>query len=152
MQEYNEYLNHLKEWSDIEKTRREAVKIIEDEIKYISEGIHEDLAPLYIKRDEIASDILEEKKKIIRIYNRFKKPVDDFLNANSELLSGYSICIRSGIVIDTTFQQNVFDYINKQKRNVFKDDNYQLYKTIEELGDIESVEEYLNIPKKIIEK
>lgn len=152
MQEYNEYLNHLKEWSDIEKTRREAVKIIEDEIKYISEGIHEDLAPLYIKRDEIASDILEEKKKIIRIYNRFKKPVDDFLNANRELLSGYSICIRSGIVIDTTFQQNVFDYINKQKRNVFKDDNYQLYKTIEELGDIESVEEYLNIPKKIIEK
>lgn len=152
MQEYNEYLNHLKEWSDIEKTRSEAVKIIEDEIKYISEGIHEDLAPLYIKRDEIASDILEEKKKIIRIYNRFKKPVDDFLNANSELLSGYSICIRSGIVIDTTFQQNVFDYINKQKRNVFKDDNYQLYKTIEELGDIESVEEYLNIPKKIIEK
>ena len=152
MQEYNEYLNHLKEWSDIEKTRKEAVKIVEDEIKYISEGIHEDLNPLYIKRDEITADILEEKKKIIRIYNRFKKPVDDFLNANDELLSDYSIYIRSGLVIDTTFQQSVFDYVNKQKRNVFKDDNYQLYKTIEELGDIESVEEYLDIPKKIIEK
>lgn len=152
IQEYNEYLNRLKEWSDIEKTRREAVKVVEDEIKYISGGIQEDLNPLYMKRDEIAADILEEKKKIIQIYNRFKKPVDDFLNENSELLSDYSICIRSGLVIDTTFQQSVFDYINKQKRNIFKDDNYQLYKTIEELGDIESIEEYLDIPKKIIKK
>lgn len=152
IQEYNEYLNRLKEWSDIEKTRREAVKVVEDEIKYISGGIQEDLNPLYMKRDEIAADILEEKKKIIQIYNRFKKPVDDFLNENSELLSDYSICIRSGLVIDTAFQQSVFDYINKQKRNIFKDDNYQLYKTIEELGDIESIEEYLDIPKKIIEK
>lgn len=152
IQEYNEYLNRLKEWSDIEKTRREAVKVVEDEIKYISGGIQEDLNPFYMKRDEIAADILEEKKKIIQIYNRFKKPVDDFLNENSELLSDYSICIRSGLVIDITFQQSVFDYINKKKRNIFKDDNYQLYKTIEELGDIESIEEYLDIPKKIIEK
>lgn len=86
------------------------------------------------------------------MYNRFKKPVDVFLNENSELLSDYSICIRSGLVVDTTFQQNVFDYINKQKRNIFKDDNYQLYKTIEELGDIESIDEYMDIPKKIIKK
>lgn len=68
------------------------------------------------------------------------------------MLSEYSICIRSGLVIDTSFQQSLFDYINKQKRNIFKDDNYQLYKTIEEIGDIEYIEEYLNIPKKIIEK
>lgn len=74
------------------------------------------------------------------------------MNNNSELLSEYSICIRSGLVIDTSFQQSLFDYINKQKRNIFKDDNYQLYKTIEEIGDIEYIEEYLNIPKKIIEK
>lgn len=152
IQEYNEYLNRLKEWSDIEKTRREALKVVEDEIKYISGGIQEDLNLLYMKRDEIAADILEEKKKIIQIYNRFKKPVDEFLDKNSELLCDYSICIRSGLVIDTTFQQSVFDYINKQKRNIFKDDNYQLYKTIEELSDIESIEEYLDIPKKIIEK
>ena len=152
IQEYNEYLNNLKEWSDIEKTCREAVKVVEDEIKYISGGIQGDLKSLYIKRDEIARDILEEKKKIIQIYNRFKKPVDDFLSKNGDLLSDYSICIRSGLTIDTTFEKNLFDYINRQKRNVFKEDNYQLYKTIEELGDIECIEEYLNIPNKIIEK
>ena len=66
--------------------------------------------------------------------------MDEFLDKNSELLCDYSICIRSGLVIDTTFQQSVFDYINKQKRNIFKDDNYQLYKTIEELSDIEIAE------------
>lgn len=152
IQEYNEYLNNLKEWSDIEKTCREAVKVVEDEIKYISGGIQGDLKSLYFKRDEIARDILEEKKKIIQIYNRFKKPVDDFLSKNGDLLSDYSICIRSGLTIDTTFEKNLFDYINRQKRNVFKEDNYQLYKTIEELGDIECIEEYLNIPNKIIEK
>lgn len=152
IQEYNEYLNDLKEWSDIEKTCREAVKVVEDEIKYISGGIQGDLKSLYIKRNEIARDILEEKKKIIQIYNRFKKPVDDFLSKNGDLLSDYSICIRSGLAIDTTFEKNLFDYINRQKRNVFKEDNYQLYKTIEELGDIECIEEYLNIPNKIIEK
>lgn len=145
-------LNNLKEWSDIEKTCREAVKVVEDEIKYISGGIQGDLKSLYFKRDEIARDILEEKKKIIQIYNRFKKPVDDFLSKNGDLLSDYSICIRSGLTIDTTFEKNLFDYINRQKRNVFKEDNYQLYKTIEELGDIECIEEYLNIPNKIIEK
>lgn len=53
----------MKEWSDIEKTRREAVKVVEDEIKYISGGIQEDLNPLYMKRDEIAADILKEKRK-----------------------------------------------------------------------------------------
>ena len=79
-------------------------------------------------------------------------PVDDFLSKNGDLLSDYSICIRSGLTIDTTFEKNLFDYINRQKRNVFKEDNYQLYKTIEELGDIECIEEYLNIPNKIIEK
>lgn len=152
IQEYNEYLNRLQEWSDIEKKRREAVRVVEEEIKYIDGEIQQDLNPLYMKRDEISEDIFEEKKKIIQIYNRFKKPVDDFLNENSALLSEYSICIRSGLVIDTSFQQDIFDYINKQKRNVFKDDNYQLYKTIEELGDFESIEEYLNISKKIIEK
>lgn len=62
IQEYNEYLNRLKEWSDIEKIRREAVKAVEDEIKYISGEIQEDLNPLYIKRDEIAAAILEEKE------------------------------------------------------------------------------------------
>ena len=152
VQEYNEYTNRLKEWDEEKRKLSDNVKVIEEELEYITGKIQEDLNLLYMKRNEISSGILEEKKKIIQIYNKFKKPVDEFLNENNELLNDYSVYIRSGIVVDTLFQQRFFDYINKQKRNIFKEDNYQLYKTIEDIGEFEKIDEYVDIPVKIVEK
>lgn len=80
IQEYNEYLNHLQEWSKVEKIRKEAVKVVEDEIKYISEEIQHDLKLLYMKRNRISANILEEKKKIIQIYNKPELFTEQYLN------------------------------------------------------------------------
>lgn len=76
---------------------------------------------------------------------------DNFLSENKELLNDYSINIRSGLVVEESFQNEVFDFINKQKKNAFRDDNYQLYKTIEKLNNIEVIDEHIKIPELIID-
>lgn len=105
---------------------------------------------MYAQRNNIARNIYGEKKKIIEVYNRFKKPVDDFLQENEELLNDYSINIRSGLVLDELFQNSVFDFINKQKKNVFRDDEYQLNKTIVELNELEQMDDYTKIAELIM--
>ena len=111
-----------------------------------------DLQPLYEKRQNITASIFNEKKKVIELYNKFKKPVDEFLRDKADLLSEYSISIRSGLVINEMFQEEVFSYINKQKKNAFRDDNYQLTKTVDALAEMDDIEQYIAIPNKIIKK
>lgn len=89
---------------------------------------------------------------MIELYNKFKKPVDEFLRDKADLLSEYSISIRSGLVINEMFQEEVFSYINKQKKNAFRDDNYQLTKTVDALAEMDDIEQYIAIPNKIIKK
>lgn len=50
------------------------------------------------------------------------------------------------------FQEEVFSYINKQKKNAFRDDNYQLTKTVDALAEMDDIEQYIAIPNKIIKK
>jgi DNA repair exonuclease SbcCD ATPase subunit len=143
MTEYNEWLK-----TKVEK--EEAVNKVKEELIYIKEKLREDLLPLYNERKAIATSICNEKKKIVSVYNRFKVPVDKFLAENKELLNDYSINIRAGLVVEERLQIELFDFINKQKKNAFRDDNYQLYKTIEDLNNIDDIEEYVQIPELII--
>ena len=148
---YDQYMAEYQEWSKVRDEKAEAVKKVQEELSYIKNKIEDDLAPLYKERIRVASDICNEKKKIISVYNRFKEPVDNFLSENKELLNDYSINIRSGLVVEESFQNEVFDFINKQKKNAFRDDNYQLYKTIEKLNNIEVIDEHIKIPELIID-
>ncbi|MCI9076452.1 MAG: PHP domain-containing protein [Dorea sp.] len=148
---YDQYMTEYQEWSKVRDEKAEAVKKVQEELSYIKNKIEDDLAPLYKERIRVASDICNEKKKIISVYNRFKEPVDNFLSENKELLNDYSINIRSGLVVEESFQNEVFDFINKQKKNAFRDDNYQLYKTIEKLNNIEVIDEHIKIPELIID-
>lgn len=148
---YDQYVTEYQEWSKGRDEKAETVKKVQEELSYIKNKIEDDLAPLYKERIRIASDICNEKKKIISVYNRFKEPVDNFLSENKELLNDYSINIRSGLVVEEGFQNEVFDFINKQKKNAFRDDNYQLYKTIEKLNNIEIIDDHIKIPELIID-
>ena len=68
------------------------------------------------------------------------------------MLSEYSISIRSGLVINEMFQEEVFSYINKQKKNAFRDDNYQLTKTVDTLAEMDDIEQYITIADEILKK
>lgn len=150
IQAYDRYMTEYQEWLKTRKEKVEAVKEIQEELSYIKDKIEDDLASLYEERIKVASEICNEKKRIVTVYNRFKEPVDKFLNENKELLNNYSICIRSGLVVEQNFQDEVFDYINKQKKNAFRDDNYQLGKTIEELNSVDYIDEHIKIPELIV--
>lgn len=147
---YDRYMTEYNEWLKTKSEKEEVVNKIKAELLYIEDKIKEDLSPLYNERKNISASICNEKKKIVSVYNRFKVPVDKFLADNEELLNDYSISIRAGLVVEDSLQEKLFDYINKQKKNAFRDDNYQLYKTIEELSDISDLEEYVQIPELII--
>ncbi len=148
---YDKYLKDYQDWTKTKNTKEESVRQIEDEIEYVNSKIQNDLDQLYQKRLAITYNIFTEKKKIIQIYDRFKKPVDDFIEKNRDLLNDYSICIRSGLVIEESFQQELFDFINKQKKNAFRDDNYQLFKTVEELNEIDNFDDYNRIPTLVLQ-
>ena len=135
---YDAYIKEYQEWEKVKKEKEEAVNKINEELLYISDGIMIDLQPLYEKRQNITASIFNEKKKVIELYNKFKKPVDEFLRDKADLLSEYSISIRSGLVINEMFQEEVFSYINKQKKNAFRDDNYQLTKTVDALAEMDT--------------
>lgn len=152
IQLYDAYIKEYQEWEKVKKEKEEAVNKINEELLYISDGIMIDLQPLYEKRQNITASIFNEKKKVIELYNKFKKPVDEFLRDKADLLSEYSISIRSGLVINEMFQEEVFSYINKQKKNAFRDDNYQLTKTVDALAEMDDIEQYIAIPNKIIKK
>lgn len=147
---YDKYKTEYSDWVKIKNEKEDAIKKIQEELNYIKEGIQEELLPLYNERKNISVNICNEKKKIVSVYDRFKGPVDKFLDENKELLNDYSINIRAGLVVEENLQGELFDFINKQKKNAFRDDNYQLYKTVEELSNIEGVEEYVQIPELII--
>ena len=147
---YDKYMTEYDEWQKIKLEKEEAVKKIEEELIYIKDKIGEDLRPLYDERNEISVGICKEKTKIVSVYDRFKAPVDKFLSENEELLNNYSINIRAGLVVEDSLQGDIFDFINKQKKNAFRDDNYQLYKTIEDLNNITDIEDYAHIPELII--
>ena len=152
IQLYDAYIKEYQEWEKVKKEKEEAVNKINEELLYISDGIMIDLQPLYEKRQNITASIFNEKKKVIELYNKFKKPVDEFLRDKADLLSEYSISIRSGLVINEMFQEEAFSYINKQKKNAFRDDNYQLTKTVDALAEMDDIEQYIAIPNKIIKK
>lgn len=143
-------MTEYQDWLKIKYEKEEAVDRIEAELAYIKEGIVKDLKELYEERRKISSNIYNEKEKILLLYNRLKKTIDDFLEQNKELLNDYSINIRAGIVIEDNLQNEIFEFINKQKKNAFREDNYQLYRTIEELNNIHSIEEYIEIPELIV--
>lgn len=147
---YDKYINEYQEWMKQKREKEEAVKKIEEELVYIKEKIMEDLEPLYERRKKNSVDICNEKKKIVSIYNRFKNPVDEFLQSNAELLNDYSISIRAGLVIEERLPTELFEFVNKQKKNAFREDNYQLNKSVEELSAIESIDQYSQIPEMIV--
>lgn len=149
---YDSYIREYQEWEKVKKEKEDIVNKINAELVYVSGGILSDLEPLYEKRKNITRGIFNEKKKVRELYNKFKVPVDEFLEDKADLLSEYSISIRSGLVINEMFQDEVFSYINKQRKNVFRDDNYQLAKTIEILGEIDEIDQYINIPEEILDK
>lgn len=148
---YDKYLKDYQEWLKIKGEKESIVSKIESEILYLNDEINNDLLPLFDNRKKISSNICKEKKKIINIYDRFKVPIDNFIQENADLLNDYSINIRSGLIIDKSFTQDLFDYINKQKKNAFRDDNYQLYKSIEELNNIDSIDDFEEIPNLILD-
>ena len=147
---YDKYISEYQEWMKQKGEKEEAVKKIEEELIYVKGKIMEDLNPLYEKRQKISADICNEKKKIVSIYNRFKNPVDEFLKSNAELLNEYSISIRAGLVIEERLSTELFEFVNKQKRNAFREDNYQLHKSVEELSSIDSIDQYSQIPEMIV--
>ena len=149
---YDTYIKEYQDWDKVKQEKEENVRKIETELNYIEGEIKEDLAPLYQKRKEITDDIFAEKKKIIDLYNKFKKPVDEFLTDKADLLEKYSISIRSGLVINENFENEVFSYVNKQRKNVFRDNEYQLAKTVDLLGELDNIEQYVDIPDAIIDK
>jgi predicted ATPase len=127
-----------------------AVQNLIDEIEYLKGGIKQDLEPLYQQRNEISNKIFETKMQMISIFNRLKKPLDLFLDENADLINNYSISIRSGLVIDDSFQSDFFNYINRQKRNAFREEEYQLHKTIDKLNEIEAMTDYVKYPELIM--
>lgn len=48
------------------------------------------------------------------------------------------------------FESQLLDYINKQKKNAFRDDGYQLNKTIKESGEIEQIDDFINMPDLVV--
>ena len=76
--------------------------------------------------------------------------MDEFLKSNAELLNEYSISIRAGLVIEERLSTELFEFVNKQKRNAFREDNYQLHKSVEELSSIDSIDQYSQIPEMIV--
>lgn len=152
IQLYDSYVKEYQEWEKIKKDKEEIVNNISEELLYISERVDFDIQPLYDKRQNITESIFNEKKKVIELYNRFKKPVDEFLREKADLLSEYNISIRSGLVINEMFQEEVFSHINKQKRNVFREDNYQLMKTVDVLAEMDDIEQYTTIAEEILKK
>lgn len=149
---YDEYRKSFEDWEKENNNKNNEVEKIQNEIKYITEAIHDDLTLLYEERNIITQKIYDEKKRIVEIYNRFKKPIDNFLEEHSDLLKDYSINIRSGLVVKENFEEELFNYINKQKKNAFRDDQYALNKTIEEFEEIENIDDYIKIPDLIVEK
>lgn len=149
---YDKYLNEYKKWENLHKEKEYKVTSIKKEINYITGEIENDLNILYGERSNLSHKIYEEKQKIVQVYIKFKAPVDKFLEDNQELLNNYSIDIRAGLVLSDDFQKNLFNFINKKKRNAFRDDDYQLYRTISLLNDIEEKQEYSKIPELILKK
>ena len=149
---YDEFLKINEEWQYKNNTYIIEKEKVLKEIKYINNEIKDDLKNLIHERQKITNKIFAEKKKIVKIYNRFKKPIDNFLDANKNIQNEYSISIRSGLIIKDDFEYILFNYINKQKRNAFRDDQYVLSKTISKFEELEDVEEYVDIPNLIIDK
>lgn len=149
---YDEFLKVNEEWHNKKKIYFEEGEKVLREIQYINNEIKDDLENLTHERQEITNEIFNEKEKIVQVYNRFKKPIDNFLDANKNIQNEYSISISSGLIIKDDFEDTLFNYINKQKRNAFRDDQYVLAKTISKFEELEDSKEYLDIPNLIINK
>lgn len=149
---YDAYIKYFEEWEKESNNGKADVDKVQNEIKYISDEIYNVLTLLYEDRNNITKKVYAEKKKIIEIYNRFKSPIDKFLKEHGDLLKDYSICIRSGLVIKDNFEEEIFNYINKQRKNAFRDDQYALNKTIDEFAEIENMDDYIRIPNLIVNK
>ncbi|EJT6500920.1 PHP domain-containing protein [Clostridium perfringens] len=148
---YDKFLKENEDWQYRNKLYMEEKEKIQKEIEYIKTEINNDLKDLFEKRRKITEEIFKEKEKIVNIYNRFKRPIDKFLEENSSIQNGYNIAIRSGLIIKDNFEEILFNYINKQKRNVFREDQYTLSKTIPRFEDLEDEKEYVEIPNLILE-
>ncbi|EMU54366.1 TrlF family AAA-like ATPase [Clostridium butyricum] len=148
---YDKYLKDNEEWTNTNKLYCEEKENILKEINYIDKDIVNDIEFAVKERNNVVKSIFEEKKKIVEVYDRFKQPIDKFLEDNSDIQNEYSISIRSGLIIKDSFENDFFNYINKQKRNAFRDDQYVLSKTIIKFDDIlDNLDQYIDIPDVII--
>lgn len=151
IRKYDEYLKEDEEWNNTNKLYIEEKERIVKEINYIENDIFNDIELIAKERKSIVDNIFEKKKKIVEVYDRFKKPIDKFLEENKDIQNEYSISIRSGLIIKDTFENDFFNYINKQKRNVFRDDQYMISKTIMNFDELlDDSDKYVEIPDLIV--
>lgn len=116
-QEYQKYLQNLKEWERIEKeiignkTVMGSIKNLEYDLQEI-DMIPDKLAKLHKKRISHAKNIYKNLSKVCEIYRSLYKPVQDFIKNNPEIKDKSALSFDVSI-INLGFQENFFDWIHR---------------------------------------
>lgn len=91
----------------------------EEEIKYISNLLFDELNWLKTDRTKIVNNIFNEKKSIVSLYKEFKEPIDNKLSNEQISLNEYTVEVDVGIRSDKNLWEKFLDYINQSKSWTF---------------------------------
>lgn len=104
---------------DNENPAIETLTFYRKERKFIEKDLTNQLEVMRSNRIEKSLEIFEKKNEIIKLYNSFKKSVDDKIIQNEDLLKEYDIKIDSSFNLDAGFYHEFLGYINQGRSGCF---------------------------------
>lgn len=142
----------IKDWNKKIEISKAKILEIKKEIDYISSKLPGEMKVLRDERTQISRNIYERKTEMVNLFNRFKKPIDTLIEENSDLLREYNLGILSGHFIIDKFEETFFDFINKNKKNVFRDTNYTMLEKINNDYDVNNIEIIIKFANDIVKQ
>ncbi len=119
--EYQEYLNHLKLWTDREKGLRgedqnpaaDTLKRLEKELEEVNTVCPEALRSARADRERISKEVFNKKCGLTQFYNAVKQSIDTEIAKCREHLGEYDISIDAGLRFSPAFFEEFLKFINQ---------------------------------------
>lgn len=157
-QEYQQYLNELKLWTERERELRgdeqnlgpETLNWLEKELASLHQDYPESLKLARDERGQTSREIFQKKRSLTQFYNEVKQSIDDEIAECRADLAGYDITIEAGLHFNSSFMDEFLKFVHLGAAGSFhgQDDGRamlgKLTDTVENWEDEEQVFAVLN--------
>lgn len=122
---YQKYLQDLKIWEDKVNSIKgsddaiDTILYYKKELKYVREKLGAIIETEESKRNDLISELIENKRKLLDTYTSLYKPISQFIDSYKEDLKSYPMALDAAFIFDNNMDELFFSIVNQQVSGSF---------------------------------